>query len=49
MVWNAKARQPTTAILYNKDPLFVLKQYLTEKELMDISSKLLKQLELEII
>ena len=22
MVWNAKARQPTTAILYNKDPLF---------------------------
>jgi len=32
-----------------KDPLFVLKQYLPEKELTDIASKLLKQLELEII
>jgi len=33
----------------NEDPLFVLKQYLSEKELMIISSKLLKQLELELI
>jgi len=33
----------------DEDPLFVLKQYLSEKELMDISSKLLKQLESELL
>ena len=33
----------------DEDPLFVLKQYLSEKELMDNSSKLLKQLESELL
>tara|TARA_Y100000034_G_C6831153_1_gene375164 strand:- start:445 stop:1215 length:771 start_codon:yes stop_codon:yes gene_type:complete len=33
----------------NEDPLFVLKEYLTEKELNDISSKLLKKLESELV
>ena len=33
----------------NEDPLFVLKQYFSERELMDISSKILKQLESELL
>ena len=33
----------------NEDPLFVLKQYLPEKELLDMSSKILTQLELELL
>jgi len=32
----------------DQDPLFVLKKYLSEKELIAISSKILKQLELEL-
>ena len=33
----------------DEDPLFVLKQYLSEEELVDMSSEILKQLELELL
>jgi hypothetical protein len=33
----------------NKDPLFVLKKYFTENELKTISSKILEELELELL
>ena len=35
--------------LSDEDPLFVLQQYLSEKELRGISSKILRQLELELL